>query len=125
MSAAWIAYLLDVATERTRCRLGPYLIPDDVTPVAFVTALFRAIAEQPVGITRHGLDTMMDLLFAIPEMIELLKHPKEYQDEVADAIGLRLQHDVTDAFRAQWTHIIVPAWNQHTEIRKAMDGTSL
>lgn len=122
MSATWIAFLMDVATERTHCRLGPYLIPNDVTPVAFVTALFRTIAEQPVGITRHGLDTMMDLLFEIPEMLELLRQPKEYQDEVAAAIGL--QH-LPDAFRAQWTHIIVPAWNQHTEIRKVMDGTTL
>lgn len=120
MSATWIRFLLDVATERTHCRLGPYLVPDDVTPVAFVTTLFRAIAQEPAGITRHGLDTMLDVLFEIPEMWELLRQPKEYQDEVAGTIGL--QH-LPDAFRAQWTHIIVPAWNQHMELRKAMDGT--
>lgn len=116
MSAAWIAYLL----SEQRSQPPPYPHPNDLSPNAFVSALFRAVAEQPTGITRHGLDAMMDVLFALPEMVDLLRQPKESQNEVTEALDLA---NLPAAFQAQWTHIIVPAWDQHAEIRKLLDAT--
>jgi hypothetical protein len=109
-----IAYLLSVARERP---LEPPTILTDPVPASFATDLFHAMADNTDGITRHGTDAMMDALFALPGTELLLQHPFESQKEVADAIGLP---ELSATFRAHWTHIIVPAWNQHSIMRKIM-----
>ncbi len=108
-----IDYLLSVAREHPTT-------PSTVTPPADPIAVFRAVAANPDGITRHGLDAMMDALFALPAYDNLLKHPVEYQNEIAADLEISQQ---PTAFQAQWTHIIVPAWNHHSELRKVMDAT--
>lgn len=109
-----IDYLLSVARQR------PMAAPSSDTPCPTPATVFRAIATNPDGITRHGLDAMMDALFALPAYTDLLKHPFEYQAEIAADLNLVAQ---PPAFQAQWTHIIVPAWNQHSELRKIMEAT--
>ncbi len=97
----------------------PPLMTEPIPP-SFAATLFSAMASAP-SLTRHGIDTAMDALFALPGTEPLLQHPYEYQNEIATAIGLA---DRPDTFRAHWTHIIVPAWNQHSEIRKVMEATA-
>jgi hypothetical protein len=117
MSATMIDYLLSVAREH------PLMPPSADTPTP--VAIFRAVATNPDGITRHGLDAMMDALFsdtsfALPAYENLLKHPVEYQNEIAAELEISQQ---PTAFQAQWSHIIVPAWNQHAELRKVLEAT--
>jgi len=109
-----IDYLLSVARQR------PLAVPPSDTLCPTPVTVFRAISTNPDGITRHGLDAMMDAMFALPAYTDLLKHPVEYQNEIAAELDLSQQ---TAAFQAQWTHIIVPAWNQHSELRKIMEAT--
>lgn len=113
-----ITYLLSVAKERP---LEPPPILTDPVPPSFATTIFftmAALCGGPIhGFTRHGIDAMMDALFALPGTEHLLQHPFESQKEIADAICLT---EWPDTFRAHWTHIIVPAWNQHSVMRKIM-----
>ena len=109
-----IDYLLSVAREH------PATPPASDTPPADPIAVFRAVAANPDGITRHGLDAMTDVLFALPAYENLLKHPVEYQNEIAAELEISQQ---PTAFQAQWVHIIVPAWNQHSELRKVMEAS--
>ena len=109
-----IAYLLSVAQERPLVPQPPILT--DPVPASFATDLFRAMTDS-TGLTRHGIDAMMDALFALPGTELLLQHPFETQKETADAIRLP---ELPATFRAYWTHIIVPAWNQHALMRKIM-----
>ena len=117
MSATMIDYLLSVAREQPTTTPPPP--PTDTDP-ADPIAVFRAVAANPDGITRHGLDAMMDALFSVPAYENLLKHPVEYQNEIAADLNLIAQ---PTAFQAQWTHIIVPAWNQHSELRKVIEAS--
>jgi hypothetical protein len=117
MSDAMISYLISIAQERPTT---PPPIQSQPVPASFVASLFSAMASAP-SLTRHGIDAAMDALFALPGTELLLQHPVEYQNEIAAAIGLT---DLSDTFRAHWTHIIVPAWNQHSEIRKVMLATA-
>jgi hypothetical protein len=122
MSDTMIHYLISIAQERP---ITPPPILTQPVPASFTTSLFFAMATAPSltlsGLTRHGIDAAMDALFALPGVEPLLQHPVEYQNEIAAAIGLA---DLSDTFRAHWTHIIVPAWNQHAEIRKIMVATA-
>jgi hypothetical protein len=109
-----IDYLLSVARE------SPPHPPTDQASPPSLTDVFRAISANPDGITRHGLDTMIDALFALPGYDDALCHPVEYQHEIANMMEIQQQ---PVAFQAQWTHIIVPAWNQHAELRKVIEGS--
>jgi hypothetical protein len=109
-----IDYLLYVAREH------PATPPSTDTPPANPVAVFRAVAANPDGITRHGLDAMMDVLFSAPAYEDYLKHPVEYQNEIANDLELST---LPTAFQAQWAHIIVPAWNHHSELRKVIDAS--
>jgi hypothetical protein len=117
MSDTMINYLLSIAQERPTT--PPPILAQPV-PASFAASLFFTMASATDGLTRHGIDAAMDALFALPGTEPLLHHPFEYQNEIATAIGLA---DLSDTFRAHWTHIIVPAWNQHSEIRKVMEAT--
>jgi hypothetical protein len=118
MSDTMINYLISIAQER---QATPPPILTQPVPASFAASLFFTMAANTDGLTRHGIDAAMDALFALPGTEPLLHHPFEYQNEITAAIGLA---DLSDTFRAHWTHIIVPAWNQHAEIRKVMEATA-
>ena len=65
------------------------------------------------------MDRMMDALFATTPFATtpfapLLDDPEQYQRILANNV-----RQMSDLFKAHWTHIIIPAWNQHAEIRRA------
>jgi hypothetical protein len=68
------------------------------------------------------MDRMMDTLFtpigattpfAATPFAPLLDDPEAYQSILGTNVS-----QMSDLFKAHWTHIIIPAWNQHAEIRR-------
>jgi hypothetical protein len=91
------------------------LYPTD--PAVFLTDLFWYLSNTVQPITRTGMDRMMDALFApigaTTPFAPLLDDPEQYQRILANNV-----RHMSDLFKAHWTHIIIPAWNQHAEIRR-------
>ena len=116
MSAILITQLTALATETIPAlSLSPY--PTD--PAVFLTDLFWYLSNTVQPITRTGMDRMMDALFATTPFATtpfapLLDDPEQYQRILANNV-----RQMSDLFKAHWTHIIIPAWNQHAEIRRA------
>ena len=59
------------------------------------------------------MDRLMDALFADSQFASLLDDPDGHQASFAVAVS-----QMSDLFKAHWKHIIIPAWNQHAEIRR-------
>jgi len=65
------------------------------------------------------MDRMMDALFADDQFAPLLDDPEPQQAFMATSVSR-----MSDLFKAHWKHIIIPAWNQHAEIRRTCIQTS-
>ena len=86
--------------------------PPDLSP-SFLTTLFAMIASNQIPISREGTERLMDTLFENPAFTPLLSDPAVHQTQVAAAIEVK-----TDAFQTFWTHIVLPAWDQHAAIHR-------
>lgn len=118
---AYISYLFDIATEAPDRPLQAPDLPNINTPATFLIDFLRTIADTapPPPITRHGMDAALDILFAHPAMRPLL-----LDDNTSVALQ---QHfatsylpDASPVFAAHWTHIILPAWDQHRELQRTL-----
>jgi len=120
---AYTQSLLAIATEfpdswtaesRQLLRKAPELTPD------YIPTLFAMIAQKQIPITREGTERLMDTLFENPAFTPLLTEPESHQTQLAAAIALPTR---TPAFQNFWTHIIVPAWNQHADLHRVLEAT--
>ena len=93
--------------------------PPDLPPT-FLTSLFTMIAANKLPITREGTERLMDTLLENPVFEPLLTDPATQQTQLAAAIELPTR---TSAFQNFWTHIIVPAWNQHADLHRLLVET--
>jgi len=84
-------------------------------PWEFLITLFFAISDTKYPVTRAGVDAMMDVVFNNPSFCPLLDNPTIYQAVFAT----ESLPQTTPLFKAFWNHIILPAWNQHADIRRA------
>ena len=111
-------YLIAVATERK---------PETTTqtpirnPSNFLQALYLHIAHSNEPISREGTDRMMDSLFAHPDMQALLD-PVEATKFQADFAATYLP-TLPPAYQTFWTHIVIPAWDQHQDIYRTLKTT--
>lgn len=125
MSAAaedtYIIYLFDIATEAPDRPLQIPDLPVIETPATFLMEFLSTMAATvpPPPLTRHGMDAALDILFSHPAMRPLL-----LDDNTSVALQ---QHfatsylpDATPVFTAHWTHIILPAWDQHRELQRTL-----
>ena len=114
MSAILITQLTALATETIH---SLSLSPCPTDPIVFLTDLFWYLSNTVQPITRTGMDRMMDTLFtpigATTPFAPLLDDPEAYQIILGTNVS-----QMSDLFKAHWTHIIIPAWNQHAEIRR-------
>jgi len=111
MSAILISQLTAIATEAT---ISHAHSPCTTDPVPFLTHLFWYLSNTVQPITRTGIDRMMDALFEDPQFAPLLDDPEPNQAALAISVS-----QMSGLFIAHWKHIIIPAWNQHVEIRRA------
>lgn len=110
--------LIAIATESLDLH---HLSPPPDLPPTFLTNLFTTIAANRIPITREGTERLMDALFENPAFTPLLTDPESKQTQLAAAIDLPT---TTTAFQSFWTHIIVPAWNQHADIHRLLVETT-
>lgn len=122
----YIQLLLAIATEQpdSWSAESRHLLlksqPSSLTP-DFLTSLFTTITDKQLPITREGTERLMDVLLENPAFTPLLIDPKRQQIQLAAAIDLPTR---TPAFQSFWTHIIVPAWNQHVELYRILVETA-
>lgn len=113
MSNPYTAYLVHIACgSAKRITVAP---PTIEQPWEFLTTLFHIVSGTKYPVTRAGMDAMMDAVFENPSFGPLLDDPITYQTMFA-TYDLPL---TTPLFQAYWTHIILPAWSQHVDIRRA------
>jgi len=116
MLTDYIHTLLDIATERCPFAPAPVPVPVPVqtAPVQFLTELFRYIATNRVPISRAGTDNLMDVLF------ETMDLPDD-ASQVTSALDLPT---TPPAFQAYWMHIVLPAWEQLTTLKRVLTATA-
>jgi hypothetical protein len=106
MQTSFLLHLIHQACEIPTVYPSPPTIPH---PEQFLTVVLYNLAKYKIS--RHGLDKMIDTLMFHKDFIPLLQRPLKYQNNVI----------VPDALTAHWLHIIVPAWEQHADIRRIID----
>jgi len=119
-------YLLALAAEQTQIDATKCLtVPVD--PPTFAHDMFRffdyTMRRQREGspiITRLGMERALDAMFSQPELTPLLDAPENSQNTFAT----EWLPATCPLFQSYWTHIIVPAWNQHADIRRTCLATS-
>lgn len=119
-------YLLALAAEQTQFDATKCLtVPID--PPTFAHEMFRFFdytmrrkREGSPIITRLGMERALDAMFSLPELTPLLDAPDNHQNNFTTTY----LHQTCPLFQSYWTHIIVPAWNQHADIRRACRATS-
>jgi len=116
MSAHLLMTLTAIATEATTATTTPCTETID-NPHKFLTHLFRYLSDTAQPITRHGMDRMMDALFADKTFAPLLETEAAHQAAIADQLKM------SELFKAHWKHIIIPAWNQHAEINSVCNSS--
>jgi hypothetical protein len=113
---AYIAGIVDVACER----IASSGVPSTRLPRGIATDLLTTTLTQIGNATptRHGLDAALDLLFARPDIAPLLTtlDPATLADRVLPRTHPR--------FAAHWTHIVIPAWEQHVALARAMAASA-
>lgn len=114
-------WLVDVACQRPRAAQPPH--PEIRDPANFLTALLRVVAiaiQNGEPVTRLGMEHMLDAVFALPELTPVLDDAVGYQNAFAaahlPACGA--------SFQSFWDHIVRPAWDQHSDIRRICVATS-
>ena len=95
--------------------------PPDLSPT-FLTTLFTMIASNHIPIGREGTERLMDTLFENPVFTPLLTDPTTQQTQMAAAIDLP---NKTPAFQTFWTHIVLPAWDQHAALHRLLAETKV
>ena len=118
MRDPYMAYLVNIACDGSS---NPVIRKIEQPPLEFLTSLFHEISDTAIPVTRTGMDTMMDAVFENPSFGPLLEDPVTYQTMFVTNGLLR----TTPLFQSFWTHIILPAWNQHVDIRHAASATLL
>jgi hypothetical protein len=88
-------------------------------PATFLLTLFHRLGQTPT-ITRAGVDTMMDAVFAVEDLRTTLTNAADIQAHFA---ATYLPH-TSATYGAFWTHVIVPAWNQHAEAYQVALGSA-
>ena len=122
---AYVAYLFDIATEAPDRPLQAPDNPDINHPATFLIDFLRTMAATvpPPPITRHGMDAALDILFAHPALRPLL-----LDDNSSVALQQHFANtnlpDATPVFAAHWTHIILPAWDQHRELQRVVAASA-
>lgn len=126
----YLQYLYDIATENP-FRPSPSQSPGSPaidTPSTFLIDFLTQIRDAtnpPLPITRHGMDAALDVLFSHPALRPLLlDDPTTVALQEHYATAYVADTTTSDLFRAHWTHIILPAWNQHRDIQRTVAGTS-
>ena len=112
----YVNYLTDVACGRHVAAAAPPppLHLGDITPSAFIMDVFRHVgscsgsAHAAHPITRHGMDDMIDIMFAHPALSPTLAHAAHIQEHFA----VTFLRQTSAVFQDHWTYVIVPAWNQ-------------
>lgn len=105
-----VTQLTAIATELSTTVSHPIEVAD---PITFLTHLFWYLSNTMQPITRSGMDRMVEVLFTATPFASLLDDPDTHQAALATIVG-----QMSDLFKAHWEHIIIPAWNQHAEIRR-------
>ena len=119
MSDPYTTALVKIACDRSSNPVIRNI--EQAQPLRFLTSLFHEISDTAIPVTRTGMDAMMDAVFENPSFGPLLEDPVTYQTMFVTN-GLQR---TTPLFQAFWTHIILPAWNQHVDIRRAASATLL
>lgn len=105
-------WFVDVACERSVNPQPPTPPPEILDPANFLGAALHILSfAEP---TRRGIDTLMDVLFGFPQLTPLLEDPATHQQSVL----------VPPSLAAHWQHIVLPAWDQHAAIRRAINETA-
>jgi hypothetical protein len=121
----YVQMLLAIATEQPDSwtaesrQLLRKAQPPDLSPT-FLTTLFAMIASNQIPISREGTERLMDILFENPAFKSLLTDPATQQTPVAAAIELPIR---TPAVHTFWTHIVLPAWDQHAALHRLLAET--
>ena len=126
----YLQYLYDIATENP-FRPSPSQAPRRPAidaPATFLIDFLTHIrdATPPLPITRHGMDAALDIVFSHPSLRQLLLDDHStaaLQEHYATTYVAATA--TSDLFRAHWTHIILPAWNQHRDIQRALAATAM
>lgn len=87
-----------------------------------LTAILHPVASQPPP-TRNGLDAVCDILFSHPAIVSLIADADQsaaLQSHFADRYLLAVPQTLHD----HWTHIVLPAWQQHTALQSTMRMTT-
>lgn len=123
--SAYIHHLHATATEEP---FRPQQHPDRPhidAPATFLYDFLRDMinTDPPLPITRHGMDAALDILFAHPAFHLLLK-----DDHATTALQQYITETVIPTappvFAAHWTHIILPAWDQHRELQRTLAASA-
>lgn len=110
---AYIAYIRAVACESPDRIPVPPPAPLH-SPDTVLAATLAQIGNATPAPTRHGLDAALDILFAHPDIAPLLLtlEPAIFADRVLPRTHPR--------FAAHWTHIVIPAWEQHVALARTL-----
>ena len=114
---AYIAYIRAVACEAPDCPVIPPPTPPIPAPDIVLATIFAQIGNDTP--TRFGLDAALDHLFAHPDIAPLLLtlSPTTFADRVLPRTHPR--------FADHWTHIVIPAWEQHVAFLRAVAASAL
>ena len=116
-------YLLSLATEQ-QAQPDATKRPDTIAdPTVFLNGMLRFFdysMTTKAPITRLGMERALDALFSLPALTPILDAPENSQNGFATA----WLPQTCPLFQSYWTHIIVPAWNQHADIRRTCLATS-
>jgi len=121
----YVQMLLAIATEQPDSwtaesrQLLRKAQPPDLSPT-FLTTLFTTITSNHIPISREGTERLMDTLFENPVFTPLLTDPTTQQIQMAAAIEVK-----TPAFQTFWTHIVLPAWDQHAALHRLLAETKV
>jgi len=86
-------------------------LPKIHNPELFLSVILEKL--DPTKVTMNGLDNMLDIIFAHEDMSILLTD-----------LSCQSRIEIPPTMEKYWTHIIIPAWNQHAEIQEAKIYTS-
>lgn len=97
-------------------------------PTLFLMETLTAVLQRPVAPqpppTRNGLDAVCDILFAHPAVAPLIADADQSAALQAHFADRYLHTAVPQALHDHWTHIILPAWQQHTDCQVTLRLTA-
>jgi hypothetical protein len=96
--------------------------PPPPPPAVQYPTIFLMEALSSLGVidspppTRTGIDSACDILFSHPDIIPLIADASQSVVLQAHFVDRYLPQTMCD----YWTHIILPAWQQHTELQNTL-----